>query len=72
LALLAALTPFASADIEFTSPKPGDKLTGGEAIEIKWKDSGEAPALADLTTYEIFLWAGGNGEGESVSRKQFR
>jgi hypothetical protein len=60
LALLAALARLAAADVEFVSPKAGAKLVGGGAIEVEWKDSGDKPAIADLTTYELFLCAGGN------------
>lgn len=58
----AALTLFAlvHADVEFITPKPGATLKGGGAIEIEWKDSGEAPAISDLQTYQLFLCAGGN------------
>lgn len=57
---LFALTNLASADVEFTKPKGGAKLTGGGTLDIEWKDSGEAPAIGDLTTYDLFLMAGGN------------
>lgn len=59
LAALAALTPLASA-IKFTSPEPGDKLTAGSAISVKWEDGGDGPKLSDLLSYELFLFAGGN------------
>lgn len=62
LALLAAITPFALADVEFTSPAAGAKLTGGGSINIAWKDSGSAPSISDLTTYQLFLCAGGNDD----------
>jgi len=62
LALLAAITPFALADIEFTSPAAGAKLTGGGSINIEWKESGNSPSISDLTTYQLFLCAGGNDD----------
>ena len=67
LALLAAITPFALADIEFTSPTAGAKLTGGGSISIEWQDSGSAPSISDLTTYQLFLCAGGNDDTTFVS-----
>ncbi|OCL14200.1 beta-1,6-glucan boisynthesis protein-like protein [Glonium stellatum] len=66
LALLAAITPFAIADIEFTTPTAGAKLTGGGSINIAWKDSGNAPSISDLMTYQLFLCAGGNDDGTFI------
>ncbi|TKA81823.1 hypothetical protein B0A49_00587 [Cryomyces minteri] len=60
LPVLAALTPFALADVQFTSPAAGATLPGGGAISVAWKDSGSAPALSALTSYQLFLCAGGN------------
>jgi hypothetical protein len=62
LALVAALTHLVAADIEFVSPKAGAKLTGGQSIVIEWKESGDSPAITDLTTYELWICAGGNEE----------
>jgi hypothetical protein len=67
LAAVAALAPFASAAPRISSPKAGDTLTAGTAIEVKWDDSGDSPKLADLVTYQLFLCAGGNEEGTYVS-----
>jgi hypothetical protein len=66
-ALLGALAPLAAADITFTSPKAGASLAGGTSITVEWKDSGEAPAIADLKSYQIFLCAGGNEDATIVS-----
>jgi hypothetical protein len=65
LALLAALLPFTLADVEFTSPDGGQSISG-LSIDIKWKDSGDDPPLSDLSTYQMFLCAGGNEEGSYV------
>ncbi|KAH7120781.1 cell wall synthesis protein KRE9/KNH1-domain-containing protein [Dendryphion nanum] len=62
--LLAALPALVSAGVEFTSPQAGATIKGGEAITIEWKNGGDGPALADLTTYELSLWAGGNTDGQ--------
>lgn len=69
LALLATLAPLAFADVEFTGPAAGDTITVGvqsATITIKWKDSGSAPPITDLVSYDLFLCAGGNAEGEWV------
>ncbi|KAL8834841.1 MAG: hypothetical protein Q9170_003583 [Blastenia crenularia] len=58
--LLAALTPLAFADIQFTSPAAGGTLPAAKPITAKWKDSGDGTALSDLKTYTLFLCAGGN------------
>jgi hypothetical protein len=72
LAAVAALAPFASAAPSFTSPKAGDTLTAGTAIEVKWDDSSDSPKIADLLSYQLFLCAGGNKEGEFVSAHLLR
>ncbi|KAI4230414.1 MAG: hypothetical protein L6R36_000043 [Xanthoria steineri] len=58
--LLATLLPLALADVQFTSPAAGATLAAASPIAIKWKDSGDGTALTDLTTYTLFLCAGGN------------
>jgi len=58
--LLTALLPSVYADVKFTSPAGGETFTGGGSIKIAWTDSEEAPSLSDLTTYQLFLCAGGN------------
>ena len=70
LALLAAITPFTLADVEFTSPAAGATLTGGGSISIEWQDSGNAPSISDLTTYQLFLCAGGNDDTTFVSTRR--
>ncbi|KAI9843681.1 MAG: hypothetical protein M1837_006148 [Sclerophora amabilis] len=60
LFLLAALTPLASADIEFTSPAAGASVPGGDKITVQWKDSGSEPSLSDLKEYTITLMTGSN------------
>ncbi|KAK0363952.1 Cell wall synthesis protein kre9 precursor [Friedmanniomyces endolithicus] len=58
VSLLAALTPYALADVLVTSPAAGAQLPFGN-IQVTWKDSGVAPALSALTTYTIQLVVGG-------------
>lgn len=66
--LATALFSFTFADVEVTSPKPGDTITG-LSLAIEWKDSGDTPAIADLASYQIFLCAGGNDPSQYVRRK---
>ena len=63
---LLALAPFTLADVEFTSPSAGQTLAGGTVIKVAWKDSGTAPAISTLQTYQLFLCAGGNDEASFV------
>lgn len=65
--LLATLLPLALADVQFTSPAAGATLAAASPIAIKWKDSGDGTALTDLTTYTLFLCAGGNDAASFVS-----
>ncbi|KAK5133792.1 hypothetical protein LTR08_007221 [Meristemomyces frigidus] len=57
--LLAALSPYALADVEFTSPAAGASVAVG-TISVAWKDSGVAPALSTFTSYTLTLIVGGN------------
>lgn len=66
-ATLAALLPLVSAGIKFKSPEAGAKLTAGTAIEVEWEDGGTGPSISDLSTYELFLCAGGDTAAEQVS-----
>lgn len=58
--LLLAISPFTIADVEFTSPAAGASVPGGTVITVQWKDSGDAPSISDLKSYQLFLCAGGN------------
>ncbi|KIW05872.1 uncharacterized protein PV09_03072 [Verruconis gallopava] len=57
---------FAIADVKFTSPAAGSSHAGGGSLQVTWEDSGTAPALSDLTTYQLFLCAGGNDASSIV------
>jgi hypothetical protein len=59
LFLLSTLASTAFADILFTKPLAGSWTAAG-TLSIAWSESGLAPAIADLTSYELFLCAGGN------------
>lgn len=58
--LLTAILPSVHADVKFTSPAGGETFPGGGSIKAAWTDSGAAPSISDLTTYQLFLCAGGN------------
>lgn len=60
LVLLLASVPSALGDVLFTSPAAGASVAGGTIVTVSWKDSGDAPALADLVSYQLFLYSGSN------------
>lgn len=64
--LLASVAPYALADIKFTSPDAGGIVAGGSTLSVQWKDSGSAPPISDLQTYQLFLCAGGNDANSFV------
>ncbi|KAF2836164.1 beta-1,6-glucan boisynthesis protein-like protein [Patellaria atrata CBS 101060] len=69
LALVFALLSYASltlADVKFTKPKAGASILGGGSLSIEWEDSGDDPPLEDLSTYQLFLCAGGNTDVDIV------
>lgn len=63
--MLAGLLSLTLADVEVTAPQPGDTITG-LSLQIQWKDSGKAPSLANLASYQVFLCAGGNQDSNYV------
>lgn len=70
LALIAATTALVSADVKFVTVNgvdvAGATIPGGGAIIVTFADSGAAPSIAELTTYQLFLCAGGNTDGTNV------
>lgn len=67
LTLLAALAPLTFADVEFVTPDAGASVAGGgKTLTVEWKESGEKPPISSLTTYTIFLCAGGNDAANQV------
>ncbi|CAD6505892.1 BgTH12-06824 [Blumeria graminis f. sp. triticale] len=66
LFLTSLLVCLAHAYPEITSPAAGTSLPGGVAFTITWIDSGDAPALADLTSYQIFLYTGSNSNPQQI------
>lgn len=66
LGLILSLAPLAVvADVEFTSPAAAANVAVG-TIQVQWKDSGIAPAIADLTAYTLVLMVGGNDDADMV------
>ncbi|KAL9131115.1 MAG: hypothetical protein Q9217_000877 [Psora testacea] len=61
-AFLAAVASCVLADVEFTSPSAGATVAGGKTLAVEWKDSGDKPPISQLTTYQLFLCAGGNDQ----------
>ena len=66
LPLLAVMAPYAFADVQFTSPSAGATVAGGTTLDVEWEDSGDKPPISQMTTYELFLCAGGNDEDNFV------
>lgn len=60
LTFLMASAPLAFAAPKITIPAPGTTFPAGQPIKVTWVDSGEPPALADLTDYTLQLFAGTN------------
>jgi hypothetical protein len=58
---LATLISSVFADIRFTSPAAGSVLPVGP-LHVAWIESGEAPTMDKLTSYQLFFCAGGNSE----------
>jgi hypothetical protein len=63
---LLASAPLVFADVSFVSPAPGASVPGGTAFTVTWKDSGNAPSIADLTTYQLFLYSGSNAAPQQL------
>lgn len=66
LIALSTAIPSILAHVQFTSPSAGQSFSGGEAITIAWKDSGDDPPISALDYYSIYLYAGGNTPGTFV------
>lgn len=60
LFLLASAASWAAGDVKFTAPAAGASIPAGTALAVTWADSGDAPALVDLTSYTLFLFSGSN------------
>ncbi|CZT53278.1 related to KRE9 Cell wall synthesis protein [Rhynchosporium secalis] len=58
--LLLAHVSLVSADVKFIAPAAGASIVGGTAFTVAWAETGDAPALADLSSYTLFLFSGSN------------
>ncbi len=68
LSFLFAWAPLAFGDVSFTTPSTaGDSFPGGSAFTVNWKDSGAAPSISDLTTYQLALFTGSNTAPVSIT-----
>jgi hypothetical protein len=63
---LLTVVSLCAADVKFTSPPAGATLDGGGVLTVEWEESGDEPSISDLSTFELFLCAGGNEEGSYV------
>jgi hypothetical protein len=52
-------------DVQFTAPSAGQNVPAG-TIDVKWKDSGNSPQIADLTGFVLTLCVGGNDDSNIV------
>lgn len=66
LSLLVACLPLAFADVKFTVPAAGASVAGGTAFTVTWIDSGSAPSISDLTSYQLFLESGSNAAPQQL------
>ena len=64
--LLAALAPIVAAYPKFSKPASGATVAAG-TIAIEWADNDDTPATDQLSTYQLFLVAGGNEDAQTVS-----
>jgi len=60
LVFLLGSIPSVFADVKFTIPAAGQTYPAATALTVTWADSGTAPAIADLSTYTLFLCTGSN------------
>ena len=67
LLLPCIISSFVRADVRFTAPRAGTKVPVG-TIDVKWRESGIAPPLEELTVYTLVLMVGGNKDSDMVRR----
>ncbi len=66
LLFLVSSVPWAFADVKFSAPAAGASLPGGTAFTVTWADSGDAPSISDLLTYQLFLFSGSNASPQQL------
>ena len=54
------------ADVNFTNPAAGATISAGN-LNVEWKESGIAPLISDLATFQLYLMSGGNDADVMVS-----
>lgn len=67
LLFLLATCPITLADVTFTAPAAGSIFEGNAAIDVSWVDSGDAPSIADLKDYNIYLYSGSNADPKKIT-----
>jgi hypothetical protein len=65
LLLATSLLSFTLADVLVTTPAAG-ATTASLTLTVEWEDSGNAPKISNLASYQLFLCAGGNDEANYV------
>lgn len=66
LTFLISSLPATLGDVLFTSPAAGVPVPGGTSFTVAWKESGVAPAIVDLTAYQLFLYSGSNAQPQQL------
>ncbi|TGO29987.1 hypothetical protein BPAE_0009g00850 [Botrytis paeoniae] len=56
--VLLAFAPFAIAYPTFSAPAAAAVETAATPFTVTWADNGDAPAIADITTYQLHVCAG--------------
>lgn len=54
------------ADVEFSSPTPGQVISGN-TIDVEFAEGSSDPPISDFLSYTLQLCAGGNSEDDYVS-----
>lgn len=54
------------ADVRFVNPAAGATISAG-TLNVQWGESGTAPLLSDLASFQLYLMTGGNDADDMVS-----
>ena len=69
LTLLLAASYAVIADVKIGTPVAGGNYTAGVAnFSLQWVDSGTPPITLNISSYQVFLCAGGNEASNFVSQ----
>lgn len=67
--LLLAASYAVIADVKIGTPVAGGNYTAGAGnFSLQWVDSGTPPMTLNISSYQIFLCAGGNDASNFVSQ----